>query len=657
MKYPRLFSPWTLSGVPLRNRLAHAAILTHFARGGKTTPRLLNYLAARAEGGAGLIVMEPLAMLSHAPAENRVHAFDDAHINELAKLVDSVERHDSRLLAQVQDPGRGRHEVGRNDSAIGVSALPDDLSWTVPHELTTEGVEALIREWAESCQRLQRAGFAGVELSAGHGHLFHQFLSAQANHRDDKYGGSVEGRCQFLIELVRSVRRVCGSPFLIGIKLPGEDFVEGGIDIVAAGHIAGLISSHCDIDYWTFAWGAHADSLWAHLPGPEGPRSPYLEKIRRLRQSAPDIPTGALGYITDPAEAEAALSDGTADLVFLGRPLIADAAWGAKAKLGREGEIRYCVSCNSCWKATVEGSHIACDNNPALASEREAHWRPTQAVQKRRIVVVGAGVAGLECAWIAAARGHEVSVMGSSQAFGGKTRIHAELPGGENLSSVYDFQYLAGKREGVEFLLGQHAKADDILALEPEVVVLATGSRMLKPEFVPQDFHDAGLIQDLRTYASQLTGRVFSDPGSIVIFDQDHTEMTYAMAEFLSHLFSKVILVTPRDRIASDCSLINRQKIYKKLYERNVWIITSSTLHSLEGIEDGYISAHNIYNAGVTLIDNVSAVTYAISRTPNTELLHSLGPNVPKIELVGDAFAPRSLMSATHHGFSMGNLL
>lgn len=657
MQYPRLFSPWTLGGIPLRNRLAHAAILTHFARDGKATPALLNYLAARAEGGAALIVMEPLAMLSHAPSASRVHAYEDRHIPELSQLARAVERYDSRLVAQVQDAGRGRHDIGRNDSAIGVSSLPDDLSWTVPHELTSNDIEGLIKEWAVACRRLQMAGFSGVELSAGHGHLFHQFLSAQANQRSDRYGGDREGRCRFLIELIGQIRKECHSPFIIGIKLPGEDQVDGGIDISEAGEIARIISEQTEIDYWTFAWGAHANSLWTHLPGAEGPRAPYLDKIKQLRQAAPEVPTGALGYITDPAEAESALGNGTADMVFLGRPLIADAAWGAKAESGRESEIRYCVSCNACWKATVEGSHVACDNNPTLALEQEANWRPARATTRHRVVVVGAGVAGLECAWVAAARGHDVRVIGNSEAFGGKTRIHAELPGGENLSSVYDFQYLAGKKEGVRFDLGKYATSEDILAENPDIVVLATGSQMLKPDFVPQEFHDAGLVQDLRSYSSNLAGSAFEDPGSIVIFDQDHTEMTYAATEFFSYRFQQVILVTPRDRIASDCSLINRQKIYTRLHQRNVQIVTSSTLLSMDGIEEGQLKIHNVYNGNSTTVHNVSSLSYAVSRTPNTGLLEALSQSNSRVILAGDAFAPRSLMSATHQGFKVGNAL
>jgi 2,4-dienoyl-CoA reductase-like NADH-dependent reductase (Old Yellow Enzyme family)/thioredoxin reductase len=651
--YPTLFSSWTLGGVPLRNRLAHASILTHLAKDGRPTDRLLNYLANRARGGAAMIVTEPLAMLSRLPPSNRVHAFSDDALPELTRLVDAVEEYGTRLIGQIQDPGRGRHQIGRNESAIGASALPDDLSWTVPRVLTGLEIHQLIEEWAIASRRLQRAGFSGVEISAGHGHLFHQFLSSQSNVRKDEFGGDRTGRTLFLVKLITRIRAMCGRPFIIGIKLPASDSIKGGIDCVEAAKIAKHIADCGELNYWTFAWGAHADSLWQHLPGEEGDRAPYLEQIKELRRAEPSIPTGALGYITDPNEAEKALTDGTADIVFLGRAMIADPAWGEKARQGREQEIRYCVSCNNCWRSTVEAGAVACDNNPAIGIKDEALWRPTKTLHQRRVVVVGGGVAGLEVAWIAAARGHSVSLLGSENGWGGKTRLHAELPGSENLSSVYDYQFLAAQREGVQLHAG-FASMVDIQALEPDTVVLATGATMLVPSFVPEIYALEGLIPDLRQLVADFMILKTSGNGRLVIFDKDHTEMTYAAAEFLSHRFTEVIIVTPRDRLASDCSLINRQKIYSRLYRCGVKIITSSEPANLDKLEEGLVVIYNIYSGVAEDLTDVSSITYSCSRSPNDGLVKPLEDGGYNVVRVGDCFAPRSLLAATGQGFEVG---
>lgn len=649
--YPLLFSPTEIGGVPVRNRVAHASILTRFVRDGQATDELVNYHASRAAGGTGLIVTEPVAMVSTNRDAGRLRAYDGGGRESLVRLAEAVEAHDCRLLGQVQDPGRGRHEVGRNDAAIGVSPLPDDLSWTVPHALTAGDIHRLIEEWATACARLKAAGWSGVELSAGHGHLFHQFLSPWANARDDDYGGDIEGRTRFVRELIAAIRAECGRPFIIGAKLPGDDGVAGSIDLTGAREIAARLGTDGELDYWTFVWGAHANSLWTHLPNAHGARAPYLEAIHSLRSAAPDIPTGAIGYITDPNEAEHALQDGTAELVFLGRPLITDPAWPAKAESGRETEIRYCVSCNTCWRSIIDGHRLECDNNPRVATADEADWRPAPAARKRRVAVVGSGIAGLEAAWVAAARGHDVTLFSESDEVGGKTRLHAELPGGENLSSIYDYQLLAGKRHGVIYELGVPGSVDNVAALNPDAVLLATGADMRPPDFLPAEYVDEGLVPDLRALMQSLLGRSRQEEGRILLLDRDHTEMTYAAAERLSELFEHVTLVTPRERIAADCSLINRQEIYQRLHDRRVQILTCCEPLDADGLEDGVIQAINVYNGDATPIEDVIAITYATARVPRDALRAPLEARGMEVHTVGDCHAPRSVLAATRQGY------
>lgn len=655
--YPTLFSPTTIGGIPLRNRLAHASIVTRYVKDGEATETLLNYFGARARGGAGLLVSEPIAMTSVNRVSSRLRAWDDGAFDSLCRLAEVVESADSRLLGQVQDSGRGRHAVGRNDGAVGASALPDDLSWTVPRVLSPGDIHQLIDEWADSARRLQRAGFSGVEISAGHGHLFHQFLSPWSNRREDDYGGDLEGRTRFLRELLAAIRAACGRPFIIGLKLPGDDGVAHSIDLGMARDISARMAQENEADYWTWAWGAHANSLYLHLPDAHGERHPYLEHIRDLRQVAPDIPCGAIGYLTDPNECETALTDGTADLVFLGRPLITDAAFGNKAASGREADIRYCVSCNTCWRTIIEGTHLYCDNNPRVGEANEEVWQAPPAENPGHLVIVGGGIAGLEAAHTAARRGHRVTLFGASEDPGGKTRLHAELPGGENLSSIYDYQYLQGRRAGVTFRLGETADADSIIALAPDHVLLATGSTPRPPDFIPEEYVEAGLVPDARSMATDMLGRSNREPGRVVLFDQDHTEMTYALAELLTERFEQVTIVTPRERIASDVSLINRQGIYQRLYQRGVEIVTSCEPQNLDALEDAALDVVNVYSGTVTRLDNVVAVTYATSRVPNDTLAQPLRDAGLAVITVGDCRAPRTVLAATREGYEIASAL
>ena len=433
--------------------------------------------------------------------------------------------------------------------------------------------------------------------------------------------------------------------------------MPGSIDSDEAQRIAAAIAATGTVDYWTFCWGTHADTLFQHLPDAHGERTPYCREISTLRQVAPSIPTGALGYITDPNEAERLLNDGTADLVMLGRPLITDPAWGNKARTGREAEIRYCVSCNTCWRTIVEAGHLECDNNPRVGMTDEADWWPTPAKQRKKIVIVGAGIAGMEAAWIAAARGHNVTVLGNGAEPGGKTRLHAGLPGGENLSSIYDYQFFAANRARVTFELGAEADVATILSYDPELVVLATGSRMSWPAFLPEEYRESGFFPDLRQLVTDFSGRAGPQPGRVAIYDKDHTEMTYAAAEFFADLFDEVVLITPRERIASDVSLINRQGIYQRLFSKRVRIITSSEPCSDSALEEGRLSVANIFNRDRIEIDDIVALTFATPRLPNDQLLAPLRKQGVAVHVIGDCHAPRSVLAATRDGHALGNLL
>ncbi|MDX2222425.1 MAG: FAD-dependent oxidoreductase [Rhodospirillaceae bacterium] len=655
--YPHLFSPLKLGPFTLKNRIVHAAMSTRYVERGEVPEDIITYHANRARGGAAISVTEPMNLLRRQTGPKKVTVYRPENFDGLRRWADAVEAHDCRLLAQIQDGGRGRHEVGRNPGAIGASPLPDDISWTVPHELTTAEVGLLVEEWAEAAFTLKRAGFGGVEISAGHGHIFHQFFSAWSNRRTDKYGGTAENRSRFVTELIAAVRAACGRDFILGIKLPGEDGVPGSIGMPEAAEITRIVAATKEIDYLTYCWGSHADSLYQHLPDMHGIRAPYVEKIKELAAHAPGVPVGALGLITDPNEGERFIRDGLADLVMLGRPLVTDPAWGKKSFEGRERQIRYCVSCNTCWHIIIDGGRLQCDNNPRVGAKDEADWWPKPAATKKTVVVVGSGIAGMEAAWVAAARGHRVTVLARAGEVGGKTRLHAALPGGENLSSIYDFQFQMAQRFGAHFEYGLDAGLDDVLALKPDAVVLATGADMTVPSFVPAEYAEAGFVQDIRTVAHEFLRRPQHQDGTAVVYDHDHTAMTYAAAELLKKRFDDVVIVTPRERIAGDESLVNRQSIYDRLPRLGIRIITTAEPRPLDRLEDGEVLIRDVKSGAGSTIANVALLTYATSRRPNDALAAPLRARGIAVHLVGDAYAPRFVVNATAEGHRAGNLV
>ncbi len=652
--YPKLFTALVLAGQTMKNRIAHASISPRFGAHQGLHPRYLHYYVNRAKGGAAMVVTDPIGIVAqHGP--ERLCAWNDSQVGDLQRLAHEVRAHDCALIGQVQDVGRGRHVPGRAYQSIGASPLPDDLSYTMPRAMSAGEIEAFIDQTVQSCLRMQRCGFSGIEISAGHGHLFHQFLSPRSNQREDAYGGDLAGRLQFLTQVCVGVRQTCGEGFIIGVKLPGDDGVPGGIGESLAGQTAQGLVARASIDYLTYCQGSHHRSLEMHLPDDSHPRQTYMGLIARLKSLTPTVPVMGLGRITDPAEAEAILARGDADMVALGRSLIVDPAWPIKAQAGKASEIRYCVSCNTCWKTINQNRQIGCDNNPRLAQANELDEMLEPAAQARKIAVVGAGIAGLQAAVTAAARGHQVKLWGRSATVGGKTRLLAQLPLGESMSSIFDHQWTTAQRLGVQFELGRSASAEDVMAWQPDAVVLATGAQMTWPQDLPLSLQAEGLVPDLRQAMADLLSTRGPQSGTAVIYDLDQTEGTYAAAEYLRDRFERVVILSPRETIAEEVVLVARQRIHRRFFERGIEVKTWVDPVWTERFEnEACLQYRSVFGGPLRDIDDVAFFAYASPRRPVNDLHQSLQAAGLKVSLVGDCHIARDALAATAEGHDAG---
>lgn len=657
IEYPNLFSKITLAGKKLKNRIIHSAMSTRYAENGLPTERLINYHVNRAKGGAAATVVEPLAMRRGQATNTRVRVYDQDNMDLFKYWAESVNKYDCHILAQIQDPGRGYHKSGRKSVALSASSLPDDLSWTVPHAMNIAEIKYLIDDFVLSSVKLKKSGFAGVEISSGHGHIFHQFLSSWSNNRLDEYGGSLKNRTRILIELINGIRSECGKNFIIGIRLPGNDFIKGSIDLIESSKITLELASQKIVDFFCWVQGGHHRSLEMHLPDMHFPRGTYLDITKSLKSKTGGIPVAAVGKILEPVQAETLIADGTAELVMLGRTLVTDAAWGLKAYQNRDNDIRKCVSCNNCWGVINQEEPLQCDNNPRVGYKDEVDWFPKKSLSKRKIVVVGGGISGLEASWISASRGHDVVLFTSSGELGGKARLNATLPGCHALSSIYDYQKVMLSKTSAKINTGWHASLEDIVNCGPDAVILATGSSMIWPVSLSEELKEEGFIFDLREIISNTLSYSKRQLGTVVIFDADGLDGTYSSAEFLSEIFEKVVLITEREVIARDEPLVRAQSIYRRMYEKEIEIITMSLPSRKSNFENGEFVYENVINGKEKVIKNVVLFTYSTQRVPENSLETPLLDLGIEVHRIGDCYTPRNSMLATQDGHRIGNLI
>jgi hypothetical protein len=268
--------------------------------------------------------------------------------------------------------------------------------------------------------------------------------------------------------------------------------------------------------------------------------------------------------------------------------------------------------------------------------------------------VVGAGIAGMEAAWTAAARGHDVTVLGASDAVGGKARLREQLPGGETVSSIYGYQFVAARRAGAHLELGRRVTAEDVIALNPDTVVLATGSTMIPPDWLPEDVCAEGWVQDLRAALPDLLRFEGRQPGTAVLYDTDHTEATYAAAEALAARFARTVIVTPRDTIATDTPMVTRQGILRRMAEQRIGIVTLAEPRWSDACAEGRLELVNVYNGDARVIDDLALLTYATPRAPDDALAGPLRDAGIEVIPVGDARAPQEMLFATASGHAAG---
>jgi 2,4-dienoyl-CoA reductase-like NADH-dependent reductase (Old Yellow Enzyme family) len=637
--FPNLFRPLQIGSRTLRNCIALPATLTNYGAGHRVTERWTNFLAERAKGGAGMIVSEVIAVDPAALAHGAiVTGYEAENEDGFKRTAEAVESAGACLAAQLWHPGR-QQLWSPVRSPKGISDQPDAYSWTVPHVMTTDELRQVADEYLVVAQRLKRCGFSGVELHGAHGYLITQILSPWSNTRTDQYGGSLENRVRFVEEVSDAIRAACGKDFIVGLKMPGDEGVPGGIDPDEAARITSALAKHGTLDYFAYSQGNFTNSLENHVPDMHFRRAHFLDIHKKIRPAAAGKPVMAIGRIAMPAEAEAAIAEGAGDLVGMTRALIADADWPNKARAGRVDDIRPSSYDNFAWGEIHVGKPLAEIHNPQLATKGESNWRPNGAAKKKRVVVIGAGPAGLQAARVAAQRGLDVTLFGASPEIGGKLRWEASLPGRDEYDNVLSWMERQLRDAGAKTELGHAATADSVLALKPDSVIVATGSHLRAPE------NFAGDGQCARDWDGHL--RLGRSHGVAVLFDMDHSAATYAVADALAKRYEQLVLLTPRTQLARNVNYCSAIGVYRRLYDAHAEIVLAAEPSTLR---NGVLTWRNVFTGRSHDIENVDLFLWSTPRVADDSLAQPLAQAGVDTRLVGDCMAPRNLLCAIHEG-------
>ena len=649
-RYRYLFSPLRIGPVTVRNRVIFSAHLTNYAEDGLATEQHAAYYEARAAGGAGLIITEEHS--THPtdwPYEKLIHGFHRKVIPGYRRITDAVHRHGTPIFAQINHNGGQASSMYSRLPVWAPSAVPDPLFREVPKAVTVREIAEIVAGYALVAGHCREGGFDGVELQCSHSSIVRGFLSGATNLRRDQYGGSLANRARILIEIVRAVREAIGPGLALGVRLCGDELIEGGTTIDEAVEVAKMVEATGQVDYINTSIGVATATLYvieASMHVPPG----YALFIPNAIRRAVSIPVVGVGRFKDALQAERALAEGHCDLVGAVRAQIADPDFVRKAQAGAHEDTRLCLSCNQeCVGRMGLNRWLGCIENPRTGREALVPAVPSHSPVPKKVLVVGAGPAGMQAAISAAAHGHEVTVYERDDEVGGQVRWAASVPNRAELGDVLRNQQRELVAHGVKLCLGHGVDAGFVTAQRPDVVIVATGAAPARPYWAPGD---ASTIVDV---LDVLTGAVWPPPGArVVIVDELGFHQATSVAEVLADRGCSVEILTNGMVVAQDLGItLDMENFLTRAAAKSIILTTDSVVMGWNGTHLSVL--HHVSNTMHELATDW--VVLAVAPRAVDELYFELLAQGVTVHRVGDCVAPRRIHAAVIEGDRIGAAL
>ncbi len=651
-----LFEPINIGKLEIKNRIMMAAMTLEHTIDKHISEQALHFYEARARGGAGIVSVED-AIVSFPTGSNfprPVAIDDDKYIPGLAKLSSVIKKHGARAAIQISHRGRRAAwgEFQQNGDLcfprmegqllVAPSAIAHPVpGYVVPRELTISEIEEIIDCFGQAARRAAEAGYDIIILHCAHMYLCGEFLSPWANKRTDEYGGVLENRLRFVLQVIKKMKQEVGDDFPFMCRMNGEEPAGGNTlleirEIASRMEKAGVHGISVSVGFGAALNERGFIPAEAPIGSPEGVIVHLAENIKK----GVSVPVVTANKIRHVDFAESVLQQGRADMIALARPFLADPEWANKAKEGRYRDIRPCVSCcQGCVEHLLRRQPITCMLNPLVNREGELFITPVPQSKQKKILVIGGGVAGLEAATITASRGHKVTLWEKDSALGGQLLLSVKPPYKEELGEILDYYEGQLEQLGVEVKLSKMGDKQAILDFGPDTVILATGSSGIKPN-IP------GISSDNVLMARELLQKEQETGDKVVIIGGGQVGLE--VAEFLAEKEKHVTVVEMLGEVGQDVAMLPKIPLMIRLRDYGVKILTNTKAKTIK--QEGIV----VERLGKEELIKADNIVISVGATPDNKLEAELKGIVPSLYSVGDCKTPGKMLDAIHESFKIG---
>lgn len=664
----KLFSPGQIGSLELKNRIVMPAMGLNFSPDGHVNQRIIAFYEERARGGASLIIMGGTSIDASYPLEGHLTCLgDDSFIPGWKALAQALHAHGAKLGVQLVHGGKYTpSSLLQGRQPLSASPVPSNLTGETPREISQEEIKFVQAQFARAAQRAKEAGCDLAEFNCCSGYLIREFLSPLTNKRTDQYGGDLEGRMRFLLEVVQKTREVVGKNFPIIIRLSAHEFLPGGYELEEARKVAKALEAS-GIDALSITGGGHETRI--PLTSMDVPPGAFLFLSRGIKDVV-SLPVIGSARLNDPMVAERALLDEKCDFVAMARALITDPMLAKKAQEGLFHEIRHCIACNQgCFDSVFGDKPVHCCINAQAGREEERRIKPAQKVKK--VAVIGGGPGGMEAARVLALRGHEVCLYEKEEALGGQICLSSKVPGREEFRRVTEDLSHELERLKVEAHLGHEVKPSDLKRKEVDAVIVATGAMPIVPSIAGIELPHVAPAWNVLRETTPVGQKVAIIGGGAVglstaIFLAKKGALEPRIAQFLAYTGllesqdalnlcirpqgpsqREVVVLEKLDKLGSDIGRTTRWVILQQLKNLQVKCLTSVD------IEEITLDGVMIQAKGQRQLIKADNVVIAVGAQGNDAIFSELKSLYEEIYIIGDAYQPKKALDAIHQAFDV----